>query len=298
MLQVRSLFSRLSGTLRATARQKAFTLIELLVVIAIIALLAAILFPVFGRARENARRSACMSNMKQIGLGLIQYVQDCDGIMPIQQNSTIFDFMNPGPVTAPATPESMNFLLQVQPYIKNLDVYQCPDTQPFPDLATCGTSCYKPTATSGTSYVTNGVVLHVNTGVYGNVEQNTLAQSAIPNDSSIILLQEFNYTVNALLQRPRYNPSFPPNGYQYWQGANVFGSATCTDITCLSDNHFGGGNLLFCDGHAKWRNVNTLTAGDFGLTPSTDTFQDYQNGNSNSGKYINGSSSTEYGSQF
>ena len=61
-----------------SAKQKAFTLIELLVVIAIIAILAAILFPVFARARENARRTSCLSNMKQIGLGALQYSQDYD----------------------------------------------------------------------------------------------------------------------------------------------------------------------------------------------------------------------------
>src|ERR1051325_7590284 len=61
---------------------RGFTLIELLVVIAIIAILAAILFPVFGRARENARRSSCQSNLKQIGLGLLQYEQDFDESLP------------------------------------------------------------------------------------------------------------------------------------------------------------------------------------------------------------------------
>ena len=63
--------------------KKAFTLIELLVVVSIIALLAAILFPVFGRARKNARRTSCQSNLKQIALGIAQYVQDYDERFPL-----------------------------------------------------------------------------------------------------------------------------------------------------------------------------------------------------------------------
>src|SRR5690242_71979 len=70
------------GSHGCKTRRTGFTLIELLVVIAIIALLAAILFPVFGRARENARRSSCASNFKQVGLGLLQYIQDNDEYFP------------------------------------------------------------------------------------------------------------------------------------------------------------------------------------------------------------------------
>jgi prepilin-type N-terminal cleavage/methylation domain-containing protein len=66
-----------------------FTLIELLVVIAIIAILAAILFPVFARARENARRASCQSNLKQIGLGIMQYTQDYDERMPPTQANNV-----------------------------------------------------------------------------------------------------------------------------------------------------------------------------------------------------------------
>ena len=65
-----------------TRKKFGFTLIELLVVFAIIAILAAILFPVFARARENARRASCQSNLKQIGLGIMQYTQDYDEKMP------------------------------------------------------------------------------------------------------------------------------------------------------------------------------------------------------------------------
>jgi prepilin-type N-terminal cleavage/methylation domain-containing protein/prepilin-type processing-associated H-X9-DG protein len=87
--------------------RRGFTLIELLVVIAIIAILAAILFPVFARARENARRASCQSNLKQIGLGLMQYTQDYDETMPM---------------TGGAMPWSSALF----PYMKSTQVWDCP----------------------------------------------------------------------------------------------------------------------------------------------------------------------------
>lgn len=97
------------------ATRRAFTLIELLVVIAIIALLAAILFPVFGRARENARRSTCQSNFKQLGLGMMQYKQDYDERFPASRLGT------------PACPFlGLSWGSAVMPYIQNSQVFKCP----------------------------------------------------------------------------------------------------------------------------------------------------------------------------
>ncbi|PQV62763.1 hypothetical protein B1R32_12210 [Abditibacterium utsteinense] len=105
-----------------------FTLIELLVVIAIIAILAAILFPVFGRARENARRTSCQSNLKQFMLAIMQYNQDYDEMMPlsISGNDQI------GSVVAAANGvQPFNLANTLQPYVKSLQVFQCPDDNGF-----------------------------------------------------------------------------------------------------------------------------------------------------------------------
>ena len=113
------------------SRSSGFTLVELLVVIAIIAILAAILFPVFARARENARRSSCQSNLKQIGLGIIQYAQDYDEIMvPAWLEGTCdagqgWQGTNDGTVKN-CTSGNFKWMDLLQPYVKSEEIFNCP----------------------------------------------------------------------------------------------------------------------------------------------------------------------------
>src|SRR6188474_243241 len=107
-------------------RGKGFTLIELLIVIAIIAILAAILFPVFARARENARRSSCQSNLKQIGLGFFQYTQDYDERFPLTSTTaTVATGQN-------TTAGDIGWAEILQPYIKSSQIFQCPSESSTP----------------------------------------------------------------------------------------------------------------------------------------------------------------------
>jgi prepilin-type N-terminal cleavage/methylation domain-containing protein len=113
-------------------KNRGFTLIELLVVIAIIAILAAILFPVFARARENARRASCQSNLKQIGLGLLQYTQDYDETLP--------------PAGHFNTSPQIWVWMDLDPYIKSQQLWKCPSN-------TGGSTTW--TANNYTHYVSN-----------------------------------------------------------------------------------------------------------------------------------------------
>src|SRR5688500_4059572 len=117
-------------TLPVIARKhRGFTLIELLVVIAIIALLAAILFPVFARAREKARRASCQSNLTQIGLGLIQYSQDYDERVAVWRQAVPGYVASTGYPSNPALGE-MRWADAIQPYVKSEQLFNCPSQTP------------------------------------------------------------------------------------------------------------------------------------------------------------------------
>ena len=124
--------------------RRGFTLIELLVVIAIIAILAAILFPVFAKARESARRTVCISNVKQIGLAWMMYVQDYDELFPPSNsplnsqwgNSTTYVGKYPCKPCRPhlKTDDSVTYdpTIYAMPYIKNQDIFKCPSDVGIP----------------------------------------------------------------------------------------------------------------------------------------------------------------------
>ncbi len=273
---------------------RGFTLIELLIVIAIIAILAAILFPVFAKARDKARQAACSSNMKQIALATAQYLQDFDGVFPTQEGSSMYNYMTNAGFSggSPNVPLNYDLFNQLQPYVKTTQIFACPSAPPFVDKTGCGVTCLAPTGTNQASYVTNGVVLHIYDGT--NNFNRGLQEQQIPNPSEIIYVQEFGFTTNSCIQRPRWNPSTgsPANSYNYWHGTNSYSTATCNDTQCLSGLHNYGGNVIYCDAHVKFRPYASLHAGEFGLSPD-DPFLE-----TNVGTYRNPGTSGGYSALF
>jgi len=139
--------------------KKGFTLIELLVVIAIIAILAAILFPVFARAREKARQSSCLSNVKQINLALMQYVQDYDEMTPLYHFNSYMYFWDGA----------------IYPYVKNAQVFACPSK------ASHGALSYHATFTD----LLTGI-RPANYGYNGDIDGFSLAQFEKPSETYFV----------------------------------------------------------------------------------------------------------------
>lgn len=158
----------------ANPKKSGFTLIELLVVIAIIAILAAILFPVFAKARENARKTACVSNIKQLGTAWMMYVQDYDEKFPPNNSPNLanpeYTVQAPGPFPCkPCRPKRISdgtpydATVFAMPYIKNTDLFKCPSdvgipSSLVPDEPTKGEPVWK---IEKSSYCLNTVMTRV-----------------------------------------------------------------------------------------------------------------------------------------
>ena len=222
-------------------KRRGFTLIELLVVIAIIAILAAILFPVFARARENARRTSCLSNLKQIGLGVMQYTQDYDEKFPLNVSTPP---ITPSPLVA-GTPAATfvqasdggaggNFLSWmdgIHPYIKSVQLWVCPSGRPYaPTSSSYGYSTYLASA----SYSSGGG--------YPAIDPRSL--SSLERASEIFMASDMNATYNV------YNNNLYYYGY-YGSCAGGTGGADAANCP-MYVRHFDGQNFLYADGHAKW----------------------------------------------
>jgi prepilin-type N-terminal cleavage/methylation domain-containing protein/prepilin-type processing-associated H-X9-DG protein len=228
---------------RLNRATKGFTLIELLVVIAIIAILAAILFPVFARARENARRASCQSNLKQIGLGIAQYTQDYDEKMPLSNYSTSNN--------DPTGPKYMDL---VQPYIKSTQIFVCPsDSQHSYRLPGPG----RANSEMG-SYFNNFGYYGMTDKERGPIQNGAIALSMLEDSARTIVAGDttgFNNNAGFYAGDTSDNFTISTFSGQRFIASN-YGSLENTGII---ERHLETGNVLFADGHVKAMKVSQLS---------------------------------------
>jgi len=211
-----------------------FTLIELLVVIAIISILAAILFPVFQRVRENARSASCASNEKQMGIALTLYLQDYDEVFPA---SYYGDKTLPSDMGA-----NYKWMDAIYPYIKSEQVFDCPsDTTSLPYI-------YR----SGINYGSYGL-----NGAYGNAGDSQTPPRSAP--TYLVTLQQVVVPSDTVWVTDNNNAATAanPGGSQgffwtdYTKNPTINSSVTPRQLQNISERHLGRVNVLFCDSHVK-----------------------------------------------
>jgi prepilin-type N-terminal cleavage/methylation domain-containing protein/prepilin-type processing-associated H-X9-DG protein len=200
--------------------RRGFTLIELLVVIAIISILAAILFPVFARARENARRASCQSNLKQIALGIMQYTQDYDEKYPLRQ--------------APkASGSGITYVTAIEPYMKSSQIFICPSGSR--DVA----------LTENNSPPAADKMWRVETPAFAaNAEGSYGMNLNLTGSSGVSMATVDQPAITALV--------FDCSWY------DSAGAALPADSMMEAARHLDGSNIGYADGHVKFQVKNNL----------------------------------------
>ncbi|MDR3709427.1 MAG: DUF1559 domain-containing protein [Capsulimonadaceae bacterium] len=249
----------------------AFTLIELLVAIAIIAILAAILFPVFATAREKARQTSCSSNLKQLGLGMLQYVQDNDETYPRGIGGWCTAGGNP---PCAWTFNNSGWAGPIYPYVKSVNVFVCPDD-------TSVSSRLKD------SYAMNYQIMGMQTSMF-TATGNTVA--LFEESGGQIRVCNGNTTPDSVCDS--YSPSgdgWPSVGlstsmgdyngtsyvvYATGQFSQPFTSACTATAPCYTPTpyHNGGSNWLAADGHVKWLLATKVSNGSNAPSSTTPSY--------------------------
>ena len=211
--------------------KRGFTLIELLVVIAIIAILAAILFPVFAKAREKARQSSCLSNLKQLSLGMIQYTQDYDerfalrdcgrvAVAPVA-GATDFNWVSSW------SSYQNTWINQIYPYVKNTQVYKCPSGPNEPIGCDYGMPDYGYTTTPAVALV----------DMFRSVPPPSMGRFTRPAETMMMTEKMVGSNPQYVLMNQYYG---------------------------CAPRHNEGGNVAFIDGHVKWMKFSNSSLESFG----------------------------------
>lgn len=218
---------------------KGFTLIELLVVIAIIAILAAILFPVFGRARENARRTSCLSNMKQIGIANMMYTQDYDGVY-------VPDYSVVNGIT-----QLWPHLLM--PYTKSSQVFSCPSSE-LVWTPIDADHDYRVKYLLKDAKISYGMNYWINPRRFSDSSEAGIPRSA----DTIQIIETGNSGTEGwyLSFSPAYSYAYP-NDATYGAGTDPVNGERPGRV---ARRHFEGANMSFADGHAKWMKRSAIDA--------------------------------------
>jgi len=249
------------------ANLKAFTLIELLVVIAIIALLAAILFPVFATVREKARQTSCISNLKQIALGFVQYTQDNDETVP---QDIAVPCCQSGSFIRVDWPDDLN------PYLKSDSVYVCPSD---------------PTLPLDSAHFVMSYAINANLGRDGSTNEslNPLVLPQFVSPSQTVLMTEIqgfgrgsfsDGMQGAVSTRGHENSAFclptgdcgtagPSWGVKYATGyfSNTY-FPLAQPVYNPTGVHTGGSDYAMADGHVKWLQGSSVSVGYNAFAPT------------------------------